>query len=565
MHNIIRLNDSTFAAVRIASTLGLQGPAISVQSACSSSLSAIHVGCQSILSGESEMALVGACSLLLPQHRRFTCRDGDILAHDGICRPLDITATGTVASSGGAVFLLKPAQSAIKSGNKIYAVIKATSLNNDGGGKSSFGAPSVFGQKTVIEEGLSVANINASQLSYHELHGTATLLGDLIEMESTSSAFNLSMTDSITLGAIKSQIGHTDAASGMFGIINTIYSLVHRCVPPITNFKQLNPNLTPFIVGFSNPQQQSQLGDAEMLFGSTSSFGIGGTNGFAVLAVNNMCSGWCEPYPEHYWENEQECYITLMPTKQITRTLLQTEDTEQLTNLDILNILEKLLDEKITDTTLSFYDIGGDSIILLDFIDIIKKRTRVSLPLNELISYPIINDLIRYTLQMINQVESITINKTESFSSMDRKLNDQQKNLWLYSKMHPHSDAMNIANLFEINSCITELDIKKNVRNWIKNHPVLNCQIKEFYQQLVWQPDQSDIDIVMYPKASKAVAIGRMKNILLTPISIEGKLSRFALHEIDGGWLIGLSIHHAIIDGIHLGSLIKTLSESFNS
>ncbi|MDC9605742.1 beta-ketoacyl synthase N-terminal-like domain-containing protein [Xenorhabdus griffiniae] len=394
IHNIIRLNDSTFAATRIASTLGLQGPAISVQSACSSSVSAIHVGCQSILSGESEMALVGACSLLLPQHRRFTCRDGDILAHDGICRPLDIAATGTVASSGGAVFLLRTAQSAIKSGSKIYAIIKATSLNNDGGGKSSFGAPSIFGQKTVIEEGLSIANINANQLSYHELHGTATILGDLIEMESTSSAFSLSAKDSVALGAIKSQIGHTDTASGLFGIINSIYSLVHRCVPPIANFRQLNPKITPFITGFSNLYQQSQLSNAEMLFGSISSFGIGGTNGFVVLAVNNACLGWQTPYPEYHWEEEQECYIPLKIAKQIILTPLQPESTEQLTDIFILDILEKLLGEEIKDTTLNFYDMGGDSILLLDFIDILKKKTGTTLPLNALISSPTISELV---------------------------------------------------------------------------------------------------------------------------------------------------------------------------
>ncbi|MDC9605741.1 condensation domain-containing protein [Xenorhabdus griffiniae] len=165
---------------------------------------------------------------------------------------------------------------------------------------------------------------------------------------------------------------------------------------------------------------------------------------------------------------------------------------------------------------------------------------------------------------MINQVELFSHKEEKSSSLEDRKLNDQQKSLWLYSKMHPHSDAMNIANLFEINSCITGTDIKKNLQDWIKRYPILNCRIKEFTQQLFWQPDQSDIDIIIYPRASKAVAIGRMKNILLEPISIEGKLSKCVLHEIDNGWLIGFSIHHAVIDGIHFSSMIETFRDNFH-
>ncbi|MBD8515205.1 hypothetical protein IFO68_21235 [Photobacterium sp. CAU 1568] len=576
--SIMRLNDSSFTSTRVANTLGLQGPAMTVQSACSSSLSAVHLGCQSLLSGESDQVLVGACSLLLPQHRRFIAREEDILSNDGSCRPLDMAATGTVASSGGAVFLLKPACVAAEQGDKIYAVIKATSMNNDGGGKTSFGAPSIFGQKTVMEEGLALANLKASQLSYHELHGTATLLGDVIEMESTSSAFQLSETDSVALGAIKSQIGHTDTASGMFGILNCIYSLAHQTAHPIANFSQFNPKLVSFTSGFSEPGKEVSLSNSEedTLYGSVSSFGIGGTNGFAVIAVNSQCTGFHTDYKPQQWSNEQECLVPIQPAENQEAGSSGTDKHEPvnyLTESTLLKILEELLEEEITDDSVGFYDLGGDSILLLDFIDIIKKETGTKPALREMVESPSIKDLLQYAIN-IQKIEPKTSSEdSDGIGSNDiasknsqitqMALNEQQKRLWLYSKMHPDSDAMNIANIFEIGSCVSACELQEILGNWIARHPILNCHIAENQGELYWEVNETAIEASVSPKASKPVAIGKMKRELLLPLCIDGKLSKLMLHEIKGGWLIGFCIHHAIIDGIQLRSMTAELRNDF--
>lgn len=608
INQLVRLNDSSFTATRVASNLGLQGPAFTVQTACSSALTALHLGCQSILSGESDAALVGACSLLLPQHRQFAIRDEDILANDGVCRPLDSRATGTVASSGGIIFVLRPAQLAAEEGQKIYAVVKATSINNDGGGQASFGAPSVFGQQSVMEDALGVAELAGSDLSLHELHGTATLLGDVIEMQSTKNAMQLVKDDHLPLGAIKSQIGHTDSAAGLFGVLNCVAGLATQHTPAMPNFATLNPKLTHYFDGFASPENAYEL-NAEphcgQRIGSVSSFGIGGSNGCAILVVDDQCNGFEQPYSLIDWGEMSECVMPisgeLTAAKTSKSSLAASSTSNNLSESTILTLLETLLGESIADTSLGLFELGGDSILLLDVIDTLKSDYQLTLTLSELMDVASVDELIVYIVSKSTKPELSKVqdrkpsvdseylltnsNNAESYSATP--LNEQQKRLWLSAKMQPMGDALTISNLFELQTPIGLTQLVQQLQRWVDKHPILNSILVEDDQFLGWQGRQAPIHIDVNNAASKPVALGLIKNQLAQSIDLQGPLSRFYLQPIRQQatsmhlantrepsaeatginapcqWLVGFAIHHAVIDGIALSRLTAELASVF--
>lgn len=638
INQLVRLNDSSFTATRVASNLGLQGPAFTVQTACSSALTALHLGCQSLLSGESDAALVGACSLVLPQHRRFAIRDEDIIANDGVCRPLDEQATGTVASSGGIVFLLRPAQIAADEGRKIYAVVKATSVNNDGGGQASFGAPSVFGQQSVMEEALTLAQLTGDDLSLHELHGTATLLGDVIELQSTANALQLSSDAKLPLTAIKSQIGHTDSAAGLFGVLNCIAGLHAQTAPSMPNFTQLNPKLRDYFQGLANPSHAHQLSansseNPRYRVGSVSSFGIGGSNGSAIFVVDDHCEGLCAPYEWLSFGEAPECFLPVtaetaqrnkaMPNdSQSTKTPLNApHQAEPLGPSQLLPLLEGLLGEPIIDTNVNLFELGGDSILLLDVIDKLKHDHQLSLTLAELMDAASVAELMTHIAltHKKQRAETDSLNQTDDAIN-DRKidhqqgsvcaetpmaraaslpivaLNEQQKRLWLAAKMQTTGDSLTISNLFELQTPISVTQLIQQLQRWVDQHPILNAILVEDDQLLGWQGREAPIPMHVNSHASHAVALGLIKSQLAQPIDLQGPLAslylqplrsltpsnsanfsvnhasrsnNFSLTNKASGaftpctWLVGFAIHHAIIDGVTLRRLTAELASVF--
>jgi acyl transferase domain-containing protein/acyl carrier protein len=278
-------NDPTFLATSTSYHLDLRGPSMSVGTACSTSLVAVHLACQSLLSYECDMTLAGGVSVHLPLVTGYRYEDGGILSPDGHCRPFDAAAQGTVSSDGAGVVVLKRLSDAVADGDVIHAVIRGSALNNDGRRKVSYTAPGGPGEAQVIAEALAMAGVAPESVSMIEAHGAGTLLGDPIEVGALLEAFGDcgGKRAFCALGSVKSNIGHVDAAAGVAGLIKTVLALEHRQIPPTLHFQRPNPQIdfdrSPFYV---NRDLQPWMSDGPLRAG-VSSFGIGGTNVHVVL------------------------------------------------------------------------------------------------------------------------------------------------------------------------------------------------------------------------------------------------------------------------------------------
>jgi len=279
-------NSNNFLATLASYKLNLRGPGITVQTACSTSLVAVHLACQSLLNGESDMELAGGSSITVPQKVGYMYQEGGINSPDGHCRAFDARAQGTVGGSGVALVVLKRLSDAVADGDRIHAVIKGSAINNDGSAKIGYTAPSIEGQAEVVAEALSVASVEAETVTYVETHGTGTPMGDPIEVAALTKAFR-SGTDKkgfCAIGSVKTNIGHTDTAAGVAGLIKTVLALEHRMLPPSLHFEEPNPQIDfadgPFYV---NSALADWVSPGSPRRAGVSSFGIGGTNAHVVL------------------------------------------------------------------------------------------------------------------------------------------------------------------------------------------------------------------------------------------------------------------------------------------
>lgn len=283
---VIIANRNDYLCTRVSYKLGLTGPSINIQSACSTGLVAVHVACQAVLNGECDMALAGAASISIPLKKGYCYSEGSMLAPDGVCRPFDAAAAGTVGGSGVAVILLKRLVDAQADNDVIHAVIKGTAVNNDGNTKVSFTAPSVRAQANVVAEAQEIAGVPADSIGFIEAHGTGTKIGDPIEIAALTEAFqrSSSKTQFCALGSVKANIGHLDAAAGMAGLIKVILSLQHGLVPPALNFERSNPAInfqaSPFFV---NPALIEWPVIGGLRRAGVSALGAGGTNAHIIL------------------------------------------------------------------------------------------------------------------------------------------------------------------------------------------------------------------------------------------------------------------------------------------
>ncbi|MHB8595762.1 MAG: type I polyketide synthase [Ktedonobacteraceae bacterium] len=279
-------NDSHFLATRVSYKLNLRGPSLTVQTACSSSLTAIHLACQSLLIGECDLALAGGVSITVPQKAGYIYHEGGILSPDGHCLAFDARAQGTVSGNGVGIVMLKRLTDAYADGDCIHAIIRATAMNNDGSDRVGYTAPSVNGQARVIADALSLAGIDVETISYLEAHGSGTQLGDSIEIAALTDTF-LRLTDKkgyCALGSVKTNIGHLDAAAGVAGLIKTVLALKHKTIPPSLHFEQPNLALdlakSPFYI---NTALTDWVVTESPRRAGISSFGIGGTNVHVIL------------------------------------------------------------------------------------------------------------------------------------------------------------------------------------------------------------------------------------------------------------------------------------------
>jgi polyketide synthase PksJ len=280
------LNNRDFLSTLISYKLNLKGPAYSVHTTCSTSLVAIHLACQGLLSGDCDMALAGGAAVRFEDDRGYLYREGMILSADGHCRAFDAGAKGTVGGSGAGIVVLRRLTDALSKADHIYAVIKGSAVNNDGSRRVGYTAPSVEGQAEVIRQALRLAEVDPQQIGYVESHGTATPLGDVTEVEALKIAFNTDKKHYCALGALKTNMGHLDIAAGVAGFIKTVLAVQQRQIPPTIHFQTPNPRIdfenSPFYINTTLREWPDGDGQTPRRAG-VSSFGIGGTNAHLVL------------------------------------------------------------------------------------------------------------------------------------------------------------------------------------------------------------------------------------------------------------------------------------------
>ena len=279
-------NDKDFLATRTSYKLNLSGPSVSVNTACSTSLVAVSLACQALENHQCDMALAGGVSITIPQYSGYLYHQGGILSPDGHCRAFDAKAQGTVGGNGVGVVVLKRLEDALEEGDEVMAVIKGFAINNDGGQKVGFTAPSVEGQAAVISEALANAGVSPETVTYVEAHGTGTQLGDPIEVAALTRAYRLGTEKKqyCGLGSVKSNVGHLDAAAGVAGLIKAALAVQHGKIPASLHYEEGNREIafaeSPFYV---NAKLQEWKPEGGVRRAGVSSFGIGGTNAHLVL------------------------------------------------------------------------------------------------------------------------------------------------------------------------------------------------------------------------------------------------------------------------------------------
>lgn len=329
-------NDKDFAASNLAYRFDLRGPAVAVNSACSTSLVAVAQACRALVAGDCELALAGGARIRVPQGQPYRYKRGGISSPDGRCRAFDHRAAGTVFGSGAGVVLLKPLERAVEDGDRILAVIKGSAVNNDGSVKMGITAPSVDGQAEVLRQAYANAEVSPDTVGFIEAHGTGTSLGDPIEVEAVRRVFGSSPGKSCALGSAKANIGHLDAAAGVIGLIKAAYTVNRGLIPPLINFESPNSELrieeSPL---FFNTEVSAWPQEEGPRRAGVSSFGLGGTNVHVVL--------------EQYVSNEAE--ETRTDTMQIVPV--------SATDSESLRVLVERTEEALRDDDARLVDVAG--------------------------------------------------------------------------------------------------------------------------------------------------------------------------------------------------------------
>ncbi|MEV5973466.1 beta-ketoacyl synthase N-terminal-like domain-containing protein [Streptomyces sp. NPDC051921] len=281
-------NDKDFLATRVSYKLDLRGPSMSVQTACSSSLTAVQLACAALARGEIKAALAGGVSITFPQTSGYAHQEGGILSRDGHCRPFDAEASGTVKGNGCGVVVLKRLQDALDEGDRVYAVVRGIAVNNDGSDKIGFTAPGTAGQQAVVRAAVTASRIDPADIGYVEAHGTGTAVGDPLEVTSLAAAHAAvgGPAPGCLIGSVKANLGHLDAAAGVSGLIKAALALYHQTVPPQINHTRPNTHVAWDKLPYTVPTEPVRYTDAAPLkAAAVSAFGLGGTNAHCVLSA----------------------------------------------------------------------------------------------------------------------------------------------------------------------------------------------------------------------------------------------------------------------------------------
>ncbi len=284
LFSLLQLNDKDFMSTRASYRLNLRGPSYTMYTACSTSLVAVDLACKALIIGDCDIALAGGVSIALPEKSGYMYQEEMVFSPDGHCRAFDAGANGIIFGDGAAIVALKRLPEAEADGDFIWAVIRSSAINNDGSRKVGYSAPSIEGQAEVIRRAHHLAGVEAESIGYVETHGAGTAIGDPIEIQGLTEAFNTAKRGYCPIGSLKSNVGHLNVAAGAAGLIKTILALKHRLLPPSLHFEKPNPKIdfenSPFYV---NTELKEWQNGNQPLRAGVSSFGIGGTNAHVIL------------------------------------------------------------------------------------------------------------------------------------------------------------------------------------------------------------------------------------------------------------------------------------------
>ncbi|MEH2349576.1 MAG: SDR family NAD(P)-dependent oxidoreductase [Nostoc sp.] len=338
---LILAGNKDFLTTRVSYKLNLEGPSYAVQTACSTSLVAVHLACQSLLNGECDIALAGGVAISATRKEGYAYTEGGILSPDGHCRAFDADAQGSVGGEGVGIVVLKRLEDALNDRDRIHAVIKGSAINNDGSFKVSYTAPRIDTQAKVIKTAQIVAEVEAETITYVETHGTATALGDPIEIAALTQAFR-SSTENIgfcAIGSVKTNIGHLDTAAGVTGLIKTVLALKHKQIPPSLHFASPNPEIdfanSPFYVNTKLAEWETNGSPRRA---GVSSFGLGGTNVHLVVEEAPVVE---EQGSRGAGEQGRKYHLLVLSTK--------TESALETATRNLANYLQKYPDLNLAD------------------------------------------------------------------------------------------------------------------------------------------------------------------------------------------------------------------------
>lgn len=389
-------NDKDFLCARVSYALGLTGPSVVVQSACSSSLLAVHLARQALRRGECDAAVVGGVSISIPHLGGYLKRPGSIFSPTGSCRPFDSSADGTVKANGAAAVILRRSEDAEP--DRVYARVTGTATNSDGAARAGFAAPGVSGQASVIRAALNIAGSEAAQVQYVETHGTGTLLGDPVEVRALRSA-RAGATTPCHLGSVKGNLGHLDAAAGITGLIRAALVLERGAIPPLAGFSDANP-----LLGLDEDLilPTESVDSPWLTHAGVSSFGMGGTNVHAILRRRDDALG--RPVPpggrplkrtRHWIAGSKHSFMSENSTEVHSTMNAESHPSPGTQSDDLLATVRDVLRLPDLGPEENLLDAGADSLALIDVLAALADRHHIALDLSELQRIGSVGELFR--------------------------------------------------------------------------------------------------------------------------------------------------------------------------